>query len=53
MLMDMATDLRTEDYRPALPASQLATVQRACRHIEARIADGEGGAVTLAELGRH
>ncbi|MFO1060428.1 MAG: methylated-DNA--[protein]-cysteine S-methyltransferase [Dongiaceae bacterium] len=37
----------------ALPPARLATVQRACRYIEQRVADGEGGAVTLAELGRH
>src|SRR5437867_13282480 len=53
MLMEMATEPLTEDHRAALPPAQLATVQRACRHIEARIADGEGGVVTLAELGRH
>jgi AraC family transcriptional regulator of adaptative response/methylated-DNA-[protein]-cysteine methyltransferase len=37
----------------AVSPAQLATVQRACRYIERQIAEGEGGAVTLAELGRH
>jgi len=43
----------TAERQALVPAAQLETVRRACRHIEARIAEGEGGTVTLAELGRH
>src|SRR2546423_1768863 len=35
MLMEMATEPQIQDHRAALPPAQLATVQRACRHIAA------------------
>jgi AraC family transcriptional regulator of adaptative response/methylated-DNA-[protein]-cysteine methyltransferase len=55
---DEAMNMALQAAKPAargtaVPPAQLARVQRACRYIEGRIAEGEGGAVTLAELGRH